>query len=140
MIGFQGCGGYTDPFFEECFAVELEAIKKVQGEMGFKNVEIMIPLVRTLDMAKDVNDVLEKNGLKQGEDGLKVSMMAELPSNAFLADKFLEYFDGFSIGSHGLTQLTQGLDCDSDLVAQHFDERSPAVMKDLETLIRAAKA
>jgi len=138
MIGFRGCGRYTDPFFEECFAMELEAIKKVRGAMGLKNVEIMIPFVRTLDMAKDVNDVLEKNGLKRGEDGLKVNMMAELPSNVFLADEFLEYFDGFSIGSNDLTQLL-GLDRDSGLVAQYFDERNPAVMKGLETLIKAAK-
>merc|ERR1711963_656006 len=112
MIGFRGCGRYTDPFFEECFAMELEAIKKVRGPMGLKNVEIMIPFVRTLDMAKEVNEVLEKNGLKRGEDGLKVQMMAELPSNVFLADEFLEY----------------------------FDESNPAVMKGLETLIKAAKA
>merc|ERR1719156_6032 len=139
MIGFRGCGRYTDPFFEECFAMELEAIKKVRGEMGMKNVEIMIPFVRTLDMAKDVNQVLEKNGLKRGEDGLKVNMMAELPSNVFLAEEFLEYFDGFSIGSNDLTQLTLGLDRDSGLVAQYFDEENPAVMKGLETLIKAAK-
>uniref|UniRef100_A0A7S3T0R6 Phosphoenolpyruvate synthase n=1 Tax=Strombidinopsis acuminata TaxID=141414 RepID=A0A7S3T0R6_9SPIT len=140
MIGFRGCGRYTDPFFEECFAMELDAIKKVRGEMGMTNVEIMIPFVRTLDMAKDVNEVLEKNGLKRGENGLKVNMMAELPSNVFLAEEFLEYFDGFSIGSNDLTQLTLGLDRDSGLVAQYFDERNPAVMKGLEILIKAAKA
>lgn len=140
MIGFRGCGRYTDPFFEECFAMELDAIKKVRGEMGMTNVEIMIPFVRTLDMAKDVNEVLEKNGLKRGVDGLKVNMMAELPSNVFLADEFLEYFDGFSIGSNDLTQLTLGLDRDSGLVAQYFDETNPAVMKGLETLIKACKA
>jgi len=140
MIGFRGCGRYTDPFFEECFAMELEAVKRVRGPMGLKNVEIMIPFVRTLEMAKEVNDVLEKNGLKRGEDGLKVQMMAELPSNVFLADEFLEYFDGFSIGSNDLTQLTLGLDRDSGLVAQYFDERNPAVMYCLETLIKAAKA
>merc|ERR1712113_203466 len=139
MIGFRGCGRYTDPFFEECFAMELEAIKKVRGEMGMKNVEIMIPFVRTLDMAKDVNAVLEKNGLKRGEDGLKVNMMAELPSNVFLAEEFLEYFDGFSIGSNDLTQLTLGLDRDSGLVARYFDEENPAVMKGLSMLIQAAK-
>jgi len=140
MIGFRGCGRYTDPFFEECFAMELDAIKKVRGEMGMTNVEIMIPFVRTLDMAKDVMEVLEKNGLKRGEDGLKVNMMAELPSNVFLAEEFLEYFDGFSIGSNDLTQLTLGLDRDSGLVAQYFDERNPAVMKGLEILIKAAKS
>jgi pyruvate,water dikinase len=140
MIGFRGCGRYTDPFFEECFAMELEAVKRVRNEMGLKNVEIMIPFVRTLDMAKDVNEVLEKNGLKRGEDGLKVNMMAELPSNVFLADAFLEYFDGFSIGSNDLTQLTLGLDRDSGLVAQYFDERNPAVMAGLEILIKACKS
>lgn len=140
MIGFRGCGRYTDPSFEECFALELEAIKKVRGEMGMTNVEIMIPFVRTLDMAQEVNEVLEKNGLKRGVDGLKVNMMAELPSNVFLADEFLEYFDGFSIGSNDLTQLILGLDRDSGLVAQYFDERNPAVMKALEMLIKAAKA
>jgi len=140
MIGFRGCGRYTDPFFEECFAMELEAIKKVRGEMGLTNVEIMIPFVRTLDMAKDVNEILAKYGLKRGENGLKVNMMAELPSNVFLADEFLDYFDGFSIGSNDLTQLTLGLDRDSGLVAQYFDERNPAVMKGLETLIKACKA
>merc|ERR1719414_1984100 len=140
MIGFRGCGRYTDPFFEECFAMELEAIKKVRGEMGLSNVEIMIPFVRTLDMARDVNAVLAKNGLERGQDGLKVNMMAELPSNVFLVEEFLEYFDGFSIGSNDLTQLTLGLDRDSGLVAQYFDERNPAVMKGLETLIKAAKA
>jgi len=140
MIGFRGCGRYTDPAFEDCFEMELDAIKKVRGEMGMTNVEIMIPFVRTVDMAKDVNDVLAKNGLKRGENGLKVNMMAELPSNVFLADEFLEYFDGFSIGSNDLTQLTLGLDRDSGLVAQYFDERNPAVMKGLEILIKACKA
>jgi len=140
MIGFRGCGRYTDPFFQECFEMELEAIKKVRGEMGLTNVEIMIPFVRTLDMAKDVNEILAKNGLKRGQNGLKVNMMAELPSNVFLADEFLDYFDGFSIGSNDLTQLTLGLDRDSGLVAQYFDERNPAVMKGLETLIKACKA
>merc|ERR1719387_3404767 len=139
MIGFRGCGRYTDPFFTECFEMELDAIKKVRGEMGLTNVEIMIPFVRTLDMAKDVNEILAKNGLKRGENGLKVNMMAELPSNVFLADEFLEYFDGFSIGSNDLTQLTLGLDRDSGLVAQYFDERNPAVMKGLEMIIQAAK-
>mmetsp|Transcript_39734 Transcript_39734/g.86743 ORF Transcript_39734/g.86743 Transcript_39734/m.86743 type:complete len:904 (-) Transcript_39734:167-2878(-) len=139
MIGFRGCGRYTDPFFEDCFAMELEAIKRVRGDMGMTNVEIMLPFVRTLDMAKDVMEVLKKNGLERGKDGLKVNMMAELPSNVMLADQFLEYFDGFSIGSNDLTQLTLGLDRDSGLVAQYFDERNPAVMKGLEMLIKAAK-
>merc|ERR1719222_1241309 len=115
MIGFRGCGRYTDPFFEECFAMELKAVKRVRDEMGLTNVEIMIPFVRTVDMAKDVFKVLEANGLKQGENDLKVNMMAELPSNVFLADEFLDIFDGFSIGSNDLTQLTLGLDRDPGL-------------------------
>merc|ERR1711988_431945 len=139
MIGFRGCGRYTDPFFEECFAMELQAMKRVREEMGMTNVELMIPFVRTLDMAADVLDILKKNGLERGVNDLKVNMMAELPSNVFLAEEFLDYFDGFSIGSNDLTQLTLGLDRDSGLVAQYFDERNPAVMKGLETLIQAAK-
>ncbi len=114
-------GRYTDPFSEECLAMELEAIKKVRDEMGLSNVETMIPFVRTLDMAKDVNGILEKNGLARGENGLKVNMMAELPSNVFLAEEFLGYFNGFSIGSNDLTQLTLGLDRDSGLVAQYVE-------------------
>jgi len=140
MIGFRGCGRYVDPFFEECFAMELEAMKIVRGEMGMTNVELMIPFVRTIDMAQEVNAVLEKAGLKRGVDGLKVNMMAELPSNVMLADEFLEYFDGFSIGSNDLTQLTLGLDRDSGLVAQYFDEQDPAIMASLEILIKACKA
>merc|ERR1712050_527970 len=140
MIGFRGCGRYTDPFFEECFAMELKAMKRVLNEMGLTNVELMIPFVRTLDMADDVLQILGRNGLVRGSNGLKVNMMAELPSNVLLADEFLERFDGFSIGSNDLTQLTLGLDRDSGLVAQYFDERNPAVMKGLEILIKAAKA
>merc|ERR1712026_181493 len=135
-----GCGRYADPAFEDCFALELQAMKKVREEMGLTNVELMIPFVRKLEMADDVLQILEKNGLKRGENDLKVNMMAELPSNVFMADEFLERFDGFSIGSNDLTQLTLGLDRDSGLVAQDFDERNPAVMKGLETLIKAAKA
>merc|ERR1711920_723721 len=139
MIGFRGCGRYADPAFEECFALELKAMKRVREDMGMTNVELMIPFVRTLDMAADVLDILKKNGLERGVNGLKVNMMAELPSNVFLADEFLDYFDGFSIGSNDLTQLTLGLDRDSGLVAQYFDERNPAVMKGLSMLIQVAK-
>jgi pyruvate,water dikinase len=139
MIGFRGCGRYADPAFEECFALELKAMKRVREDMGMTNVELMIPFVRTLDMAADVLDILKKNGLERGVNGLKVNMMAELPSNVFLAEEFLEYFDGFSIGSNDLTQLTLGLDRDSGLVAQYFDEENPAVMKSLSMLIQAAK-
>jgi len=140
MIGFRGAGRYADQAFRECFELELVAIKKVREEMGLSNVEVMIPFVRTLDMAKEVNDIMAKNGLKRGENGLKVNMMAELPSNVFLAEEFLDYFDGYSIGSNDLTQLTLGLDRDSGLVAKHFDERDPAVKKALKTIITAAKA
>jgi pyruvate,water dikinase len=139
MIGFRGCGRYADPAFEDCFALELKAMKRVREEMGMTNVELMIPFVRTLDMAADVLDILKKNGLERGVNDLKVNMMAELPSNVFLAEEFLEYFDGFSIGSNDLTQLTLGLDRDSVLVAQYFDEENPAVMKGLSMLIQAAK-
>jgi pyruvate,water dikinase len=139
MIGFRGCGRYADPAFEDCFALELKAMKRVREEMGMTNVELMIPFVRTLDMAADVLDILKKNGLERGVNDLKVNMMAELPSNVFLAEEFLEYFDGFSIGSNDLTQLTLGLDRDSGLVAQYFDEENPAVMKGLSMLIQAAK-
>merc|ERR1719414_1444300 len=139
MIGFRGCGRYADPAFEDCFALELKAMKRVRNEMGLTNVELMIPFIRTLEMAADVLDILKKNGLERGVNDLKVNMMAELPSNVFLAEEFLEYFDGFSIGSNDLTQLTLGLDRDSGLVAQYFDERNPAVMKGLETLIKTAK-
>eukprot|EP00469_Lotharella_globosa_P014717 CAMPEP_0167828766 /NCGR_PEP_ID=MMETSP0112_2-20121227/11670_1 /TAXON_ID=91324 /ORGANISM="Lotharella globosa, Strain CCCM811" /LENGTH=904 /DNA_ID=CAMNT_0007732153 /DNA_START=111 /DNA_END=2825 /DNA_ORIENTATION=- len=140
MIGFRGAGRYTDESFRECFELELLAMKKVREEMGLTNVELMIPFVRTLEMAQEVNDVLESNGLKRGDNGLKVQMMAELPSNVFLADEFLDYFDGFSIGSNDLTQLTLGLDRDSGLVAKHFDERNPAVKKALAHIIQTAKA
>jgi len=139
MIGFRGCGRYADPEFEDCFALELKAMKKVREDMGLTNVELMIPFVRTLGMAADVLDILKKNGLERGVNDLKVNMMAELPSNVFLADEFLDYFDGFSIGSNDLTQLTLGLDRDSGLVAQYFDEENPAVMKGLSMLIQAAK-
>lgn len=140
MIGFRGAGRYADPAFRDCFELELQAIKKVRNEMGLTNVEIMIPFVRTLGMAEEVNNILTANGLARGENGLKVIMMAELPSNVFLAEEFLEYFDGYSIGSNDLTQLTLGVDRDSGLVAQHFDERDPAVKRALEHLIETAKS
>eukprot|EP00468_Gymnochlora_sp_CCMP2014_P014160 CAMPEP_0167770422 /NCGR_PEP_ID=MMETSP0110_2-20121227/17921_1 /TAXON_ID=629695 /ORGANISM="Gymnochlora sp., Strain CCMP2014" /LENGTH=807 /DNA_ID=CAMNT_0007659619 /DNA_START=245 /DNA_END=2668 /DNA_ORIENTATION=+ len=139
MIGFRGAGRYADKSFRDCFDLELMAMKKVRDEMGLDNVELMVPFVRTLDMAKEVNQILEENGLKRGENGLKVQMMAELPSNVFLADEFLDHFDGFSIGSNDLTQLTLGLDRDSGLVAKHFDERDPAVKKALQKIITAAR-
>jgi pyruvate,water dikinase len=127
MIGFRGASRYTANSFAQCFALECAAMRKVRLDMGLDNVQIMVPFVRTLDEAKEVIDVLAYNGIERGKDGLKLIMMCEIPSNAILADKFLQYFDGFSIGSNDLTQLTLGLDRDSSLVAHRFDERDPAV-------------
>ncbi|NOU50373.1 phosphoenolpyruvate synthase [Pseudoalteromonas sp. JBTF-M23] len=140
MIGFRGASRYISEDFRECFALECEAIKRVRNSMGLTNVEVMIPFVRTLEEAAQVIDLLEQHGLKRGENGLKVIMMCELPSNALLADEFLEYFDGFSIGSNDLTQLTLGLDRDSGLIAHLFDERNPAIKKLLSMAIQTAKA
>ena len=119
--------------------MECEAIRRVRQDMGLSNLQVMIPFVRTLEEAKEVIDLLAVNGLKSGVDGLKIIMMCELPSNAVLADEFLEYFDGFSIGSNDMTQLTLGLDRDSGLVARSFDERNPAVKKMLSMAIAAAR-
>ncbi|WP_119718228.1 phosphoenolpyruvate synthase [Cognatilysobacter tabacisoli] len=140
MIGFRGASRYVDPSFADCFALECRAVKKVREQMGLTNCWIMIPFVRTLDEGRKVIDVLEANGLKRGEGGLKVIMMCEVPSNALLADEFLDIFDGFSIGSNDLTQLTLGLDRDSGIVAKLFDERDPAVKKLLAMAISAARA
>ncbi|MGJ8483579.1 phosphoenolpyruvate synthase [Pseudoalteromonas sp. SYSU M81236] len=140
MIGFRGAARYISEDFRDCFALECEAIKRVRNEMGMTNIEIMIPFVRTLEEGKRVIELLEEHGLKRGENGLKVIMMCELPSNALLADEFLEYFDGFSIGSNDLTQLTLGLDRDSGLIAHLFDERNPAIKKLLSMAIKTAKA
>ena len=139
MIGFRGASRYLAPSFRACFDMECEAIRRVRDGMGLKNLEIMIPFVRTLDEAQGVIRLLGENGLKRGEDGLRVIMMCELPSNAVLAEEFLEYFDGFSIGSNDMTQLTLGLDRDSGLVAQSFDERNPAVLKMLDMAITACR-
>ena len=139
MIGYRGASRYISEEFQECFALECEAIKRVRLEMGIQNVEIMIPFVRTLEEADGVIKLLKQNGLERGKDGLKIIMMCELPSNVLLADEFLEFFDGFSIGSNDLTQLTLGLDRDSGLIAHSFDERNPAVMKLLEQAINACK-
>ena len=140
MIGFRGASRYIDPSFRDCFELECRAVKKVRETMGLTNCWIMIPFVRTLDEGRKVIDILEHNGLKSGENGLKIIMMCELPSNALLADEFLEIFDGFSIGSNDLTQLTLGLDRDSAIVAHLFDERNAAVKKLLSMAISAAKA
>jgi len=140
MIGFRGASRYISEDFRDCFALECEALKRVRNDMGFTNVEIMIPFVRTLEEAAAVIDLLAAHGLKRGENGLKVIMMCELPSNCLLAEEFLEYFDGFSIGSNDLTQLTLGLDRDSGLIAHLFDERNPAIKKLLSMAISTAKA
>jgi pyruvate,water dikinase len=127
MLGFRGASRYIAHSFADCFEIECEAMKRVRDEMGLTNVELMVPFVRTIDEIKKVNQVLEANGLKRGVNGLKLNMMCEIPSNALLADQFLDYVDGFSIGSNDLTQLTLGLDRDSGLVASSFDERNAAV-------------
>jgi pyruvate, water dikinase len=139
MIGFRGASRYVDETFRPCFELECRALKKVRGEMGLTNVQIMVPFVRTLTEASQVIELLAQNGLRRGTDGLKVIMMCELPSNAVLAEEFLEYFDGMSIGSNDMTQLTLGLDRDSSIVAKLFDERDPAVKKMLAMAIAACK-
>jgi len=137
MLGFRGASRYISENFRDCFELECRALKRVREEMGLTNVEIMVPFVRTLGEASQVIDLLAENGLKRGENGLRIIMMCELPSNAILAEEFLEYFDGFSIGSNDLTQLTLGLDRDSGVIAHLFDERNPAVKKLLSNAIQA---
>ncbi|WJG10887.1 phosphoenolpyruvate synthase [Aliiglaciecola sp. LCG003] len=139
MLGFRGASRYISEDFRECFALECEAIKRVRNKMGLTNVEIMIPFVRTLGEGEKVIELLAEQGLVRGENGLRVIMMCELPSNCLLADQFLDIFDGFSIGSNDLTQLTLGLDRDSGLIAHLFDERDPAVKALLSMAIKAAK-
>jgi pyruvate,water dikinase len=140
MIGFRGASRYVHPNFKDCFALECRAIRKVREEMGLSNCWLMIPFVRTVSEAQQVINTLEANGLVRGVNGLKLIMMCEVPSNALLADEFLELFDGFSIGSNDLTQLTLGLDRDSGIVAHLFDERDAAVKKLLSMAISAARA
>jgi pyruvate,water dikinase len=137
MIGFRGASRYVSEAFRPCFELECRALKKVRDEMGLTNVEIMIPFVRTVNEGRKVVELLAEHGLRRGDNGLRVIMMCEIPSNAVLAEEFLEYFDGFSIGSNDLTQLTLGLDRDSSLVSASFDERNEAVKKLLEMAIRA---
>ena len=141
MLGFRGAVRYLSGAFSEAFAMECEALKRVREDMGLTNVEIMVPFVRTLGQAKAVTELLGRHGLKRAENGLKIIMMCEIPSNAILADQFLEYFDGFSIGSNDLTQLTLGLDRDSglELLAADFDERDPAVKALISMAIAACK-
>jgi pyruvate,water dikinase len=137
MLGFRGASRYISENFRDCFELECRALKRVRNEMGLTNVEIMVPFVRTLGEASQVIDLLAENGLARGENGLRIIMMCELPSNAILAEEFLEFFDGFSIGSNDLTQLTLGLDRDSGIIAHLFDERNPAVKKLLSNAIQA---
>lgn len=139
MLGFRGASRYVADSFRQCFALECRALRKAREELGFTNVEVMIPFVRTLDEAKQAVELLAENGLRRGENGLRLIMMCEIPSNALLAEEFLEYFDGFSIGSNDLTQLTLGIDRDSGLVAKQFDERNPAVKFLLQRAITACK-
>jgi pyruvate,water dikinase len=139
MLGFRGASRYVADSFRECFAMECQAMRRVRDEMGLTNVEIMVPFIRTLGEAKRVVELLAAHGLRRGANGLRMVMMCELPSNAILAEQFLEYFDGFSIGSNDLTQLTLGLDRDSGLVADSFDERDEAVKAMLSMAIRACR-
>jgi pyruvate,water dikinase len=127
MLGFRGAARYIAPDFRDCFALECLAMKRAREDLGYTNVELMVPFVRTVAEAREVVALLAAHGLERGENGLRLIMMCEIPSNALLAEQFLEYFDGFSIGSNDLTQLTLGLDRDSSLVANSFDERNDAV-------------
>ncbi|HRA77290.1 MAG TPA: phosphoenolpyruvate synthase [Burkholderiaceae bacterium] len=140
MLGFRGASRYIAEGFRDCFELECQAMRRVREDMGLSNVELMVPFVRTTKEAAAVVDLLARHGLRRGENGLRLIMMCELPSNALLAEAFLQYFDGFSIGSNDLTQLTLGIDRDSGLVAEGFDERDPAVMQLLERAIAACRA
>ena len=139
MLGFRGASRYISDQFRDCFELECRAMKKVRDEMGFTNVEIMVPFVRTVDEARQVVELLAENGLVRGENGLRLIMMCELPANAILAEQFLEHFDGFSVGSNDLTQLTLGLDRDSGIIAHLFDERNEAIKILLQQTIEACK-
>jgi pyruvate, water dikinase len=139
MIGYRGASRYISPDFRECFEMECEALRFVRDEMGFTNVQVMVPFVRTVGEGQAVVELLAENGLRRGVNDLKVVMMCEVPTNALLADEYLEFFDGFSIGSNDMTQLTLGLDRDSALVADTFDERDPAVLKLLSMAIEACR-
>ncbi|MEO0366051.1 MAG: phosphoenolpyruvate synthase [Pseudomonadota bacterium] len=139
MLGFRGAARYLDQNFQPCFQMECEAIKRVRNDMGLTNVEVMVPFVRTVAQAKEVTELLAREGLARGENGLRLIMMSELPTNALLADQYLDYFDGMSIGSNDMTQLALGLDRDSGLIADLFDERDEAVKALLELTISACK-
>jgi pyruvate,water dikinase len=139
MLGFRGAARYVDEGFRPCFELECRALKRVREQMGLKNVWVMVPFVRTLKEAEQVVGLLAANGLKRGENGLKVIMMCEIPTNAVLADRYLEFFDGMSIGSNDMTQLTLGLDRDSAIIARLFDERDDAVKAMLSMAITACR-
>lgn len=140
MIGFRGASRYLSDDFAQAFALECEAIRQVRDVMGFANVKVMIPFVRTVEEASGVVERMASHGLVRGKNGLEVVMMCEIPSNALDADRFLDHVDGFSIGSNDLTQLTLGVDRDSGLVADSFDERNPAVLRLIDIAIDACRA
>jgi pyruvate,water dikinase len=139
MLGFRGAARYVDASFRPCFELECQALKRVRNEMGLKNVQLMVPFVRSVDEARAVTALLAENGLARGIDGLKVIMMCEIPTNALLADRYLDHFDGMSIGSNDMTQLTLGVDRDSGIVARAFDERDDAVKALLSMAIQACR-
>jgi pyruvate,water dikinase len=139
MLGFRGASRYVDTTFRPCFELECRALKRVREEMGLSNVWVMVPFVRTVKEAEKVVELLAANGLRRGDNGLKVIMMCELPTNALLADQYLEFFDGMSIGSNDMTQLTLGLDRDSAVIAHLFDERDDAVKVMLHMAIQACR-
>jgi pyruvate,water dikinase len=139
MLGFRGASRYIDQAFRPCFELECRALRRVRNEMGLTNVWVMVPFVRTVEEARQVTELLAQNQLARGQDDLKVIMMCELPTNALLADRYLEYFDGMSIGSNDMTQLTLGLDRDSAVIAHLFDERDDAVRALLAMAIAACR-
>jgi len=139
MLGFRGASRYIDASFRPCFELECRAIRRVRETMGLTNVQVMVPFVRTLDEAREVTALLAANGLERGKGDLRIVMMCELPTNALLAEKYLQYFDGMSIGSNDMTQLTLGLDRDSAIVASGFDERDEAVRQLLAMSITACR-
>src|ERR1700691_2878389 len=139
MLGFRGAARYVDETFRPCFELECRALRRVRESMGLRNVQVMVPFVRSVEEARQVTQLLAQNGLERGKDGLTIIMMCELPTNALLADKYLDYFDGMSIGSNDMTQLTLGLDRDSGVIAHLFDERDPAVKAMMAMAIQACR-
>ena len=139
MLGFRGASRYLSSEFADVFALECEALRRVRNELGLDNIEVMVPFVRTVEEASSVVEVMARNGLRRGEDGLRIIMMCEIPSNALLASEFLEFFDGFSIGSNDLAQLSLALDRDSALVAGLFDERNPAIKELIRLAVKACR-